>query len=333
MQTVALGWLMLQLTGSGIALGNVLALQYLPIFLGAFFAGSIVDRFEKRRILYVTQSTLAILALGLSILVFSGAVQVWMVYLFALLMGTASSVDNPTRQTFVHEMVGKDHLRNAVTLLSTIANTARAIGPLVAGLLIATVGIAFCFFMNALSFLAVLFVLVLIDADELRVPNKPRHSVKGYFLPSHYVHQAHQELLRILVTMFFVGTLSYEFPVSLPLLAQRVFRATLLHMHFYFLVWDLARYSADSILLAGGKSRCANSALQRFVLAQASALRLSCQPFFNISRHGLCWILFHRAYFDGRYHTAAGAEEFIRGRVMALWSMAIFGTTLFGAPQ
>jgi MFS family permease len=333
MQTVALGWLMLQLTGSGIALGNVLAVQYLPIFLGAFFAGSVVDRFEKRRILYVTQSTLAILALGLSILVFSGAVQVWMVYLFALLMGTASSVDNPTRQTFVHEMVGPDHLRNAVTLLSTIANIARAIGPLVAGLLIASVGIAFCFFMNALSFLAVLFVLVLIDADELQVPGKPHHSVKGYFLPVIIYIKEHQELLRILVTMFFVGTFTYEFPVSLPLLAQRVFLGD---ASSYALL--LSGMGLGSVLGGLYIARRREISMREFSLAAlcfgASICLTSLMPTLASTFLGMIFVGFFSIELTSTGATILQleSEEFIRGRVMALWSMAIFGTTLFGAP-
>src|SRR4051812_35788369 len=122
MQTVALGWLMLDLTHSGVQLGGVLAAQYFPILIGGLFAGSIVDRYEKRKILYITQSILACLALALSAFVYSGAIQVWMVYGFSFLMGLATSFDNPARQTFVHEMVGHEHLKNAVTLLSTIAN-------------------------------------------------------------------------------------------------------------------------------------------------------------------------------------------------------------------
>ena len=142
MQTVALGWLVLTLTGSGVALGSVLALRFAPLLFGSIVAGMVVDFFDKRRLLITTQSIRALLSLIVGVLILMGSIEMWMVYLAALLSGLIDMFDRPARQTFVHEVVGPDNLRNAVALNSTMANTARSLGPMFAGALIAGVGIA-----------------------------------------------------------------------------------------------------------------------------------------------------------------------------------------------
>jgi len=333
MQTVALGWLMLEITGSGVQLGSVLAVQYLPILLGGIFAGNIVDKFEKRRILYVTQSALAVLALGLSILVFSGLIQVWMVYLFSFLMGLATSVDNPARQTFVHEMVGNSHLRNAVTLLATVANLARAIGPLIAGLLIASVGTAFCFFMNAFSFIVVLVALFMIDEEELHYEKMERRTVVGYFLPVLTYVASQRQLLQILVSMAFIGTLSYEFPVSLPLMAERIFQGD---AYTYALL--LSGMGIGSVL--GGLYIASRQivTMQEFAISAALFGISICIAALMPVLPGAIIAMVFVGYFSINITSAGntilqlGSDPAMRGRVMSLWSMAIFGTTLIGAP-
>src|SRR3989344_6056426 len=169
MQTVALGWLVLEVTASGTALGTMLAFPLAPLLLGAPFAGNLVDAMDKRQLLYVTQWISGILALGMSVLVFMDVVQAWMLYSAAVLFGIVDAVDRPLRQSFVHEMVGPAQLRNAVTLSSTESNVARALGPLFAGVLIATVGIAFCFLTNALSFFIVIVFLVYMRPEEFHL--------------------------------------------------------------------------------------------------------------------------------------------------------------------
>src|SRR3989344_6677934 len=160
MQTVGLSWLVLELTGSGAALGTVLAFRFAPMLFGGLFSGIIVDRFDKRSILYVTQSLFAFLAFLLSVLVFTDSMQAWMLFVFAVAFGLVDVVDHPTRQVFVHEMVGRENLRNAVTLNSTVASLARAVGPMIAGSVIVSIGIAACYFANALSFIAVIAMLL-----------------------------------------------------------------------------------------------------------------------------------------------------------------------------
>src|SRR3989344_1478809 len=127
MQTVALGWLVLELTGSGVALGSVLAFRFAPLLFGGIFAGALVDRFDKRVLLFWTQSSSALLALALGTLAFFGLLEMWMIYLAAFIFGLTDAVDRPARQTFVHSVVGPENLRNAVALGSTEANLARAL--------------------------------------------------------------------------------------------------------------------------------------------------------------------------------------------------------------
>src|SRR5450759_4239708 len=167
MQMVAQAWLVLQITNSGTALGLVLALQYLPILLLAPGGGVVADRFNKRKVLYFTQSGSAVVALVLGILVATGVVRLWMVFVLAASLGMLNAVDNPTRQSFIHEMVGGKELKNAVTLNSIEVNLTRVIGPAIAGIVIATVGLASCFLLNAGSFIAVLLCLFLMRSGEL----------------------------------------------------------------------------------------------------------------------------------------------------------------------
>ena len=176
MQTVAQAWLVLKLTNSGTALGITSALQYVPILILGPYGGVIADRISKRKILYFTQSISGILALILGVLVVTGLVTVWMVYILAFSLGMVNVFDNPTRQTFYIELVGPDNLRNAVTLYSTLVNLARIIGPAIAAALIAAFGLAPCFIINGISYAAVVIMLSMIRANELLVtpPCAPR---------------------------------------------------------------------------------------------------------------------------------------------------------------
>ena len=170
MQSIALAWLVLRLApraDQGIDLGLNIALQFLPMLLLGTWGGLIADRFDKRRILYGTQASAGVLALVLAMLTVTGTVRLWHVYLLALLLGVVNLFDNPTRQSFVVEMVGKDDLPNAVSLNSIVMNGARVIGPAIGGALIATVGIAICFEVNAASYVAVIVALALMRRSQL----------------------------------------------------------------------------------------------------------------------------------------------------------------------
>lgn len=222
MQAIAQAWLILELTHSGTALGVVTALQYLPILLLGPWGGLIADRFSKRHLLYVTQSSAGILAIALGVLIATGLIHIWMVYIFALCLGFINLVDNPSRQTFIFEMVGADRLKNAVALYSSLVSLARVIGPIIAGVLIATVGLAPCFILNGISFAAVVIMLFAMNADELN-PTRPVPRARGQFREGFRHVLEKPVLLGTLVLLSIIGTLTYEFQVTLPLLAENTF--------------------------------------------------------------------------------------------------------------
>ena len=168
MQLVAQMWLIVKLTGSGVAVGFTAGLQFAPILLLGAWGGLIADRFPKRRVLMVTQPLMALPAIALWVLVAAGTVEPWMVYALVLVRGVVNAFDNPARQSFVIELVGPERVVNAVSLNSVIVQAGRIIGPAAAGGMIALAGVGPCFALNALSFVAMLVALQRMDASELR---------------------------------------------------------------------------------------------------------------------------------------------------------------------
>ncbi|MET0730978.1 MAG: MFS transporter, partial [Solirubrobacterales bacterium] len=171
MQMVAEMWLILELTGSGVAVGVTSALQFLPVLLFGAWGGVLADRWPKRSLLLVTQAAMALPALALWGLTATGAIVPWMVFALVFVRGAVNSIDNPTRQSFVIEMVGADQVVNAVSLNSVIVHAARILGPASAGVLIATVGVAPCFLFNAFTFVAMIVALRAMDATRLDQPS------------------------------------------------------------------------------------------------------------------------------------------------------------------
>jgi MFS family permease len=332
MQTVAQGLLVLHLTGSGTALGLVTALQTIPVLLFGPWGGVVADRFPKRRILYVTQAVSSVLALLLGTLVATGAIRIEMVYLVALCLGAVSAVDNPTRQAFVVEMVGKDEIVNAVSLNSTEINLARVVGPAMAGVLIASVGLAACFLINGLSFLAVLAVLMAMRGEELRpTPIGPR--VPGQLRQGLQYVRASPVIRTILVMMAIIGTFTYEFSVSLPLFAEVTFRQ------------GPATYAAMTAAMGlgavvGGLYTASQGigSLRRLTIAAllfgASVLLTAVAPTLPLALLALLAVGFCSIGFtslgNATLQLTSSAE--MRGRVMALWTVAFLGSTPIGGP-
>jgi MFS family permease len=224
MQNVAQGWLVLNLTHSAFQLGLVVTLQTIPILLFSLAGGVLADRMSKRHLLLITQTVMALLALALAIDVSTGRVQIWHVYILATLLGTANAMTMPTQQSFIVEMVGKDDLLNAISLNSAIVNLARIIGPAVAGVLIAVVGIALCFYLNALSFLAVIASLWVMRPQELRriVGERVRPSVRRELAEGlNYVRRTWTPLM-IMILAFFFGAFVWTANVVFPVFARLV---------------------------------------------------------------------------------------------------------------
>lgn len=332
MQTVAQAWLVLELTGSGTALGLVAAAQFLPILLIAPYGGLLADRLDKRTILIATQCALGTIALTLGILTVTGAVRLWMVVVLALALGVATAIDNPARQSFAQEMVGPGGVRNAVSLNSVMVNTARAVGPAVAGVLIATVGTGLCFLINAASYVAVVVALVGMNVAQLRpTPRQEREPGQVRQGLSYVAHTP--DLLVPLMMLAVIGTLAYEFQVVLPLLARGPFQGG---AGTYGLLTSAMGVGAIAGgLVAAGRAgsglRPMTTAAAMFgvaILGAAAAPSIA-TALIAMAAVGATSVTFLAV---GNTTLQLTAEPRFRGRVMALWAVAFLGSTPLGAP-
>ena len=224
MQRTAQDWIVLtQLTHhNATAVGIVMSLQFGPLALLLPFTGFAADHFDRRKLLLVTQATMGALALGLGILTVGGWVQLWHVYVFALLLGCATAFDAPARQTFVSELVGETDLSNAVALNSTSFNAARLVGPAVAGVLIAEVGTGWVFLINAASYVAVLCSLKLLRIAELHRGDRAGRK-RGSFVDGFRYVWARPDLKAVLLMLFLIGTFGLNFPIFLSTMSVTVF--------------------------------------------------------------------------------------------------------------
>ncbi len=335
MQSVAQAFLVLHLAPrgrAGIDLGLVTALQFLPMLLFGTWGGLIADRVDKRRLLYGTQSVAGVLALVLGLLTAAGAVRLWQVFLLATLLGFVNLVDNPARQTFVLELVGRDDLPNAVSLNSVVMNSARVIGPAIGGALIALVGLAVCFEVNAASYLAVIIGLSLMRRSDLH-RTEPVARGKGQLREGlRYVWRTpglRQPLLLVAV----VGTLAYNFQVVLALFARFTFHG------------GAGVFSALTSLMGGGavvgglliaarnrpnihRLTAIGCAFGVLILAVALSPNLATALvlIFPMGAASIAFIATANATLQLR------AEPSMRGRVMALYAIAFLGTTPIGSP-
>ena len=332
MQTVALSWLVLQLTHSGTKLGLVLAAQFMPMLLFGIWGGLIADSFNKRRILYFTQTILGLLALALGLLVVTDSISLWMVYAVAAGIGLTMVVDTPSRQTFVMEMVGPELLRNAVTLNTTLVNVARIAGPAIAGVLIATVGIGQCFLINAASFVAVLLVLKLMHGSELH-PTRPAARQPGQIRAGLRYAWNQPHLRATLIMMFIIGTFAYEFPVILPLFAT-------VTLHGNATTYSAMTAAMGIGAVCGGLYTAGRGEARQGQLIRI-ALLFGCSLIATAFMPGLASVLLVLVLVGvlsvlfitlGNATLQLTSRPDMRGRVMALWSIAFLGTTPIGGP-
>lgn len=222
MQMVATAWLVLQLTGSGVALGIETALAFGPMIVLGPWAGTMADRRDKRRILIGTQISFGVLALALWALVATGAATLTVVYVLAFLQGIATAIDMPSRQSFYAEMVGPGDVANAISLNSAVMTGTRIVGPAFAGLAIGSVGLAACFLINGLSYVAVIGALLAMRPDELhRLPTEG--SSRGRIREGLRYVWTTPELRNPIALMAVLYTFSFNFSVLLPLVAQDTF--------------------------------------------------------------------------------------------------------------
>jgi MFS family permease len=332
MQNVTALWLVLSLTNSGFAVGLTTALQFLPMLLFGAYGGLLADRFPKRRLLFVTQALMTIPAAGLFAVTALHIEAPWMIYLAVFLFGAVNCVDNPTRQSFVIEMVGPDRLVNAVSLNSVIIETARIVGPAIAGVLIATVGVVPCFGINLLTFVAMIVALWAMDPGKLQAPppavRKPGAIREGL----RHVRQ-NPELAIPLALMALVGTLGFNFQVALPLLAKFSFGGGA--GSYAVLVSAMGVGSIAAALINGNRGKTGGTVIAAASLGFGlAALLAATMPSLVLeavvlAALGGAAVLFVSSV-NSTIQLAVSAE--MRGRVMALFSIVFLGSTPIGGP-
>jgi MFS family permease len=332
MQMTAQAWLVLTLTHSSTALGVVIGLQTLPVLLLGPYGGVIADRVDKRRLMIILQSAMGVQALILGVLTVTGVVQYWQIGVLAALLGLNNAFENPARQSFMLEMVGAEHLRNAVSLNSVLVNTARVIGPAIAGILIATAGIGVCFLLNSASFAAVVASLIRMDRSALN-PSTPTPRAKGQLREGlRYVRRT-PDLAVPLLMMAVAGCLTYEFQVTLPVMASRGLHAGATGFGFMTAAMGLGAVAGGLLVAARGKT-----GLQALTLAATGfggALALATlAPSLPLELAALALVGWGSISFMsmGNSTLQLTAEPNMRGRVMSLWFVAFQGSTPIGGP-
>lgn len=332
MQTVAQSFLVLDLSHSGTALGLATAARFAPLLLLGPWAGLVVDRLDRRRVMLVTQVSSAVFALLFGVLVATGAITLWAVMVLAALLGVVNAFDVPARQALIPDLVPLELLPNAVALNSVTVNLARMFGAATGGGLVATLGLAPSFYLNALSFLLVVVTLLLMSPGDLGpavVAPRGRGQLREGF---RYVASRH-ELLVPLLTISVVGALAWEFPVSLPLLAQRTFHGDA--ATYGVMTAVMAAGAVVGGLFSAGRGRprpwgLAVAAVGWGVAISAAALA----PSLTLEYLVLLLVGYGSVSFNALAKTTLqlGAEPHMRGRVMALWALAWQGTTPLGGP-
>ncbi|MFF9217932.1 MFS transporter [Streptomyces viridosporus] len=332
MQRIAQDWLVLSLTGSAAAVGITTALQFLPMLLFGLYGGVLVDRLRKRPTLLVTQTAMALTSLALAALTLTDRVEVWHIYVAAFALGLATVVDNPARQSFVSELVGPGHLQNAVSLNSANFQSARLVGPAVAGLLITGVGTGWAFLLNGLSFVAPLTGLLMMRARELHtVERAPRG--KGQLREGLRYVAGRPDLLWPIVLIGFIGTFAFNFPVYLSAFADDVFHG------------GAGAYSMFNTLMAVGSligallaARRGTARLRLLVLAALAfgALEIVAAGAPTLWMFALLMVPIGLFAMTVNVTTNTSiqmsTDPAVRGRVMALYMMVFLGGAPVGAP-
>jgi MFS family permease len=322
----------LQLTGSGTSVGLVIAAQFVPVLLLAPLGGVLIDRLDTRRVLVFTQIVAGFLALLLGVLTISGDVRLWMVYAIAAAGGLLQVVDNPARQLFSLQLVGPEHLTNAITLNTVNMNLARVIGPAIGAIIISTIGVGPCFIVNASSYVFVIGALMAMRASEfypkVRAPRAKGQVREGL----RYVNRT-PGLRTPLIMMALIGTLAYEWQVSLLLSAKYTFHgdggtyglmtsAMGIGAVFGGLVTaSVERHGLDTLVTTS-----ATFGVLILAVAIAPNLALALAALVMMGAVSIAFIARANATLQ------LAADPAMRGRVMALWTVAFMGSTPVGGP-
>jgi MFS family permease len=333
MQTLALSFLALQLTGSGVALGLVAAARLLPFLLLGPIGGVVADRYDKRRLLYVTQSSSAVGALLLAILVALNVMTYPTLVVISLVLGCLTVLDNPARQALIADLVPRETLANAVILNSVSLNAARVLGSVIGGALVAWVGIPLCLGINAVTFVAVIVSLARMRSAEM-IPAVRASRARGQVREGLRYAAHTPELLFPLVMLTVTGILAYEFPISLPLLAVGAFHGTAATYGI------MAAVMAAGAIIGGLVSASHTAPRQSTSLAitaigwGVAILATGIAPTLPVALVALAFVGYGSITFNATAKTILqlAARPEMRGRIMALWALAWGGSTVIGGP-
>lgn len=334
MQRTAQDWLVLtELTQhSATAVGIVMSLQFGPQLLLLPLTGYVADHFDRRKILLATQAAMGALALGLGLLTVLGAIQLWHVYVFALLLGCVTAFDAPARQTFVSDLVGEAELSNAVALNSTSFNLARMIGPAFAGVLIAVVGTGWVFLINAVSFVAVISALYLLRLSQLHRRDSPAPGSSSLLDGFRYVWQR-PDLKAVLLMLFLLSTFGLNFPIFISTMSVTVFHGDA--SQYGLLTSLFATGSVIGALLAARRARPRMTNL----LVGASLFGIGCSLAAIMPSYALFAVVLVMIGVSAQTFTTSAnsivqlsTDPGMRGRVMAIFLAIFFGGTPLGAP-
>lgn len=334
MQRVAQDWLVLtELTDNdGFAVGITTALQFVPLLLLTPYAGVLADRYDKRKIMYVTQSLMGLLAVGLGALVLTDLATVEIVYGFAFLLGTVSAVDTPPRQVFVSELVEPKHLTNAIGLNSASFNSARLLGPALAGLLIALVGTGWVFIINGVSFGATLIGLMLMKAVKFYpVKSQPREKGQIRQAVSYVRHRT--DIVVIMVVAGVVSCLGLNFQLTSATMASEVFGKDAGEYGLLGSIMAIGSLTGALAAARRSQSRVRLVVIAAFGFGIAAGVNALMPTYWTYAAS--CIFV---GYFTLTLLTSANmaiqtsVDPVMRGRIMALYQVVLMGSTPIGAP-
>lgn len=333
MQRLAQAWLVLKLTNSPFALGTTTTLQFLPITLFSLYAGVIADRFPKRKLMIVTQVAATVQAIILATLTSLGIIQLWHIYVLATVLGLTTAFNSPANQSFPVELVGRDDVANAVALNSTLFNASRIAGPSLAGVAIATIGVAGCFWFNAISFLAVIGSLLAMKPEQFyAVPRRQRGSTRQLLAGGLDYALRTPSVFVLLLMLLFLGTFAFNFQTLLPLLARYTLHTDSLGYGFLFASFGVGSLIA-SLTLAYSRGQDF-----RFIIVSGTVFiaMLALLGLSHVFVVGLVLLLLV-GFFSLLYSAATQTRlqvivpDELRGRVMSLYTLLFAGSTPIGS--
>ncbi|MCL2418087.1 MAG: MFS transporter [Conexibacteraceae bacterium] len=332
MQMAAQSWLVLQMTHSATTLGLIVALQTVPVLLLAPYGGLVADRVDKRKATIVAQTLMGLQALILGLLTVTHSVQLWEIGVLAVMLGLNNAFEGPARQSFMLELVGGEHLRNAVSLNSTMVNVARVVGPGIGGLMIAAVGSGWCFLINAATFVAVISSLLRMDVTALS-PITPSPRTKGQMREGLRYVRSVPRIAIPLAMMAIVGCLTYEFQVTLPYMAAHGLHSGSAAYGFMTaamgagaVLWGLVVATRGKTGIAPLIAACVAFGLMTALAAAAPDLIFELIALALVGAASIAFM----SQANATIQLSAAPE--MRGRVMALWFVALQGSTPIGSP-